>query len=68
MLGATVPADSAPGTIRGDFAHQTMGEVSLKNLVHASANAEDAAREVALWFTDDEVVDYPMVDDSQQGL
>ena len=68
MLGSTVPAESAPGTIRGDFAHQPMGEKSLRNLVHASANADDAAREVALWFSDEEITEYPMIDDCQQGI
>ena len=68
MLGATKPSEAAPGTIRGDFAHQTMGSGPLRNLVHASANAEDAAREIALWFKDDEIVDYPIVDDAIHGI
>jgi nucleoside-diphosphate kinase len=46
-LGATDPADSAPGTIRGDLA------LSMPdNLVHGSDSPESAAREVALWFGD----------------
>jgi nucleoside-diphosphate kinase len=50
-MGATNPADSAPGTIRGDLA------LSMPdNLVHGSDSAESAAREVALWFGDDELV------------
>ena len=44
-MGATNPADSAPGTIRGDLA------LSMPdNLVHGSDSPESAAREVALWF------------------
>ena len=44
-MGATNPADAAPGTIRGDLA------LSMPdNLVHGSDSAESAAREVALWF------------------
>jgi nucleoside-diphosphate kinase len=47
-MGATNPADSAPGTIRGDLA------LSMPdNLVHGSDSPESAAREVALWFGDD---------------
>jgi nucleoside-diphosphate kinase len=47
-IGATDPAASAPGTIRGDLA------LSMPdNLVHGSDSAESAAREVALWFGDD---------------
>ncbi len=44
-IGATNPADSAAGTIRGDF-----GLEIGRNLVHGSANADDAKREVELWF------------------
>jgi nucleoside-diphosphate kinase len=49
MMGATKPADSAPGTIRGDFAL-----VVTENLVHGSDSPESAARELALWFRADE--------------
>jgi nucleoside-diphosphate kinase len=44
-IGATNPADAAPGTIRGDLA------LSMPdNLVHGSDSAESARREIALWF------------------
>jgi nucleoside-diphosphate kinase len=44
-MGATNPADSAPGTIRGDLA------LSMPdNLVHGSDSPESARREIALWF------------------
>jgi nucleoside-diphosphate kinase len=50
-MGATNPAQSAPGTIRGDLA------LSMPdNLVHGSDSPESAEREVALWFSDDELV------------
>jgi nucleoside-diphosphate kinase len=50
-MGSTNPADSAPGTIRGDLA------LSMPdNLVHGSDSQESAAREIALWFSDDELV------------
>jgi nucleoside-diphosphate kinase len=50
-IGATDPAKAAPGTVRGDLA------LSMPdNLVHASDAPETAAREIALWFTDDELV------------
>jgi nucleoside-diphosphate kinase len=49
-IGATNPAQAAPGTIRGDLA------VSMPdNLVHGSDSPESAAREIALWFADDEL-------------
>jgi nucleoside-diphosphate kinase len=46
-IGATSPAEAAPGTIRGDLA------VSMPdNLVHGSDSPESAERELALWFPD----------------
>ena len=46
-IGATNPANAAPGTIRGDLA------LSMPdNLVHGSDSPESAARELALWFPD----------------
>ena len=46
-MGATNPAESAPGTIRGDLAL-----AMPNNLVHGSDSPESAAREIALWFPD----------------
>ena len=44
-IGATNPADAAPGTIRGDLA------LSMPdNLVHGSDSPESARREISLWF------------------
>jgi nucleoside-diphosphate kinase len=46
-MGATDPANAAPGTIRGDLA------LSMPdNLVHGSDSPESAERELALWFPD----------------
>jgi nucleoside-diphosphate kinase len=50
-IGATDPANAEPGTIRGDFA------LSMPdNLVHGSDSPESAEREIALWFSADELV------------
>ena len=50
-IGATNPADAEPGSIRGDLA------VAMPdNLVHGSDSPESAEREIALWFSDDELV------------
>ena len=52
-MGGTDPKDADPGTIRGDLA------VSIgQNLVHGSDSPESAAREIDLFFTSDEIVDY----------
>lgn len=45
MMGATNPADSAPGTIRGDF-----GLEMSENIIHGSDSAESAEREIRLFF------------------
>ena len=46
-IGATDPAKSTPGSIRGDLA------LSMpNNLVHGSDSPESAEREIALWFPD----------------
>ena len=49
-IGATNPANAEPGTIRGDLA-MSMPD----NLVHGSDSPESAQREVALWFSADEL-------------
>ena len=46
-MGATNPADAAPGTIRGDLAL-----AMPDNLVHGSDSPESAERELQLWFGD----------------
>jgi nucleoside-diphosphate kinase len=51
MMGATNPLDSAPGTIRGDYALD-LG----RNVVHGSDSPESAARETAIFFTDAELI------------
>jgi nucleoside-diphosphate kinase len=51
MMGATNPLDSAPGTIRGDYALE-IGE----NAVHGSDSAASAEREIAIYFADEELV------------
>ncbi len=68
MVGATEPKSAAPGTIRGDFAHVSYGHadekgIGVKNVIHASANEEDAKKELALWFTEDEMHSYEVVHD-----
>ena len=47
-IGATNPAQAAPGTIRGDLAL-----AMPDNLVHGSDAVESAEREIALWFGDE---------------
>jgi nucleoside-diphosphate kinase len=51
MMGATNPLDSAPGTIRGDYAL-----VLSENIVHGSDSPESAARELPLYFAAGELL------------
>jgi nucleoside-diphosphate kinase len=63
MVGSTEPRASPPGTIRGDFSHQSYAWADAKNqvvrnLIHASSSKEDADKEIALWFKKDELYAY----------
>jgi nucleoside-diphosphate kinase len=51
VMGATNPAEAAPGTIRAEFA-----ESIEANSVHGSDSPENAAIEIAFFFPDDEIV------------
>ena len=58
LVGATDPQKANPGTIRGDFA-QHIG----RNIIHASDAKETAEKEIKLWFKDEEIVEYSMIDE-----
>ena len=51
IMGATNPANAAPGTVRADFA-----ESIEANSVHGSDSAENAANEIAFFFSQSEIV------------
>jgi nucleoside-diphosphate kinase len=53
MLGATSGLKAAAGTIRGDYSSSRQ-----MNLVHASDGPEAAAREIALYFRQNEICTY----------
>jgi nucleoside-diphosphate kinase len=68
LTGATESKSALPGTIRGDYSHVSYSyadekQIPVKNVIHASGNAEDAKNEVALWFSLDELFDYKRTDD-----
>ena len=56
MMGATDSKQAAPGTIRGDY-----GLSNRHNLLHGSDSPESARREVALFFTPEEIHAYQRV-------
>ncbi len=53
VMGQTFGFEADPGTIRGDF-----GASRSFNLVHGSDSPESAATEIALYFSDNELLDY----------
>lgn len=55
LIGPTFGPDAPGGTIRGDF-----GMSRRYNLAHGSDSPESAAREVALFFADEEIIDYAL--------
>ena len=57
IVGATNPLEADLGTIRGDFGMHTG-----RNIIHASDAPESAEREIALFFNEDEICDYEIVD------
>jgi nucleoside-diphosphate kinase len=53
LVGTTLGREAEAGSIRGDF-----GMSQQLNLIHASANAEDAAREISIVFKKDEIHEF----------
>ncbi len=58
MMGKTNGAEAEPGTIRGDFSMSIQN-----NLVHGSDSEESAAREIPIFFSEEELLDYRVVDE-----
>ena len=69
ITGSTEPLTSDMGTIRGDFTIDSY-EVSdvdgraVRNLIHASGSPDEAEKEIALWFSPKEVIDYRLINEA----
>jgi len=66
MLGSTESKNALPGTIRGDyshisFAHSDAQDVGFSNVLHASADLDEANLEIAHWFAPNEIFEYETV-------
>ena len=66
MVGDKDSKIAVPGTIRGDYSHMALAYANAKdqihtNLIHASANPEEAEREINLWFKPEEMHSYKTV-------
>ena len=70
IAGATEPKSADPSTIRGAYASDTYALADsngrpVRNIVHVSENAELSEKELAVWFSDDELFDYTRADERQ---
>lgn len=68
ITGDTEPSTSDVGTIRGDLTLDSYGiaaidDRAVRNLIHCSENAEEGKREVALWFNENELLNYRLVNE-----
>ncbi|MGB9577195.1 MAG: nucleoside-diphosphate kinase [Candidatus Norongarragalinales archaeon] len=68
ITGNTLPALAAPGTIRGDFSVDSSftanaAQRCIHNIIHASANREEAENEVKLWFQEREIISWKRADE-----
>ncbi len=69
ITGGTEPLTSAMGTIRGDYTIDSyeiadIDKRAVRNLVHCSGNAAEAAQEVPLWFAPEELIDYRLMNEA----
>ena len=69
ITGTTEPLTSDVGTIRGDFVldsyimSDTDGR-AVRNILHASGTVEEAEKEIALWFREDELINYSIIQET----
>lgn len=69
LAGHTLPTFAAPGTIRGDYSVDSPAlaneqKRSVRNIIHASGNTEEAKYEIELWFRQSELYSYRRADES----
>ncbi|MCK5095953.1 MAG: nucleoside-diphosphate kinase [Candidatus Pacebacteria bacterium] len=66
ITGGTEPLSSDIGTIRGDYTLDSYqladtDSRSIRNLIHASGEIEEAKKEIDIWFDKDEILDYRLI-------
>lgn len=66
ICGFTLPTSAQPGTIRGDFSFDSSflansGRRTIRNLIHASGNKEEASYEIPIWFDQGELNSYETI-------
>lgn len=68
LVGHTMPVKAEPGTIRGDLSIDSniaanMEKRTVRNVIHASGDPEEAAHEIEHWFSPEEIHDYKRADE-----
>jgi len=66
LVGGTEPLTSDVGTLRGDYTIDSyelagLDDRAVRNLIHCSDMPEEAAREIKIWFNDNEIINYRLV-------
>jgi nucleoside-diphosphate kinase len=66
ITGSTEPLTSVPGTIRGDYTIESYTASDLtgravRNIIHSSGSAQEAADEIKLWFKPEEILNYRLI-------
>jgi nucleoside-diphosphate kinase len=66
ITGGTEPLSSDMGTIRGDYTLDSykladLDRRSIRNLIHASGNTDEAEKEIKIWFSNEEIINYRLI-------
>jgi nucleoside-diphosphate kinase len=66
IVGGTEPATSIVGTIRGDYTLDSyeianLDDRAVRNLVHCTDEPTESEREISLWFSPEEVINYRLI-------
>ncbi len=66
LVGGTEPLTSDVGTLRGDYTLDSyelsnLDNRAVRNLIHCSDMTEEAAREIKIWFNDNEIINYRLI-------
>ncbi len=66
IVGCTEPLTSDVGTLRGDFVIDSyeMADIdgrAVRNIIHASSTLEEAQKEIDLWFKEEELINYRLI-------
>ena len=69
ITGGTEPLTADVGSIRSDYTLDTFAladvdQRSVRNLLHASGNSEEAEKEIPIWFAGNEILEYKHIQDA----